>query len=60
MIRIFTLLAVLSLAAHAWIGLWTVGTDYIKATAVRIAYQSLVILILLALLLWTVQIIWRL
>ena len=28
--RIFTLLAVLALVGHAWIGLWTVATDYLK------------------------------
>ena len=26
----FTTLALLALAAHAWIGMWTVGTDYIR------------------------------
>jgi succinate dehydrogenase / fumarate reductase membrane anchor subunit len=27
--RIFSVLALLSLMAHAWIGLWTIFTDYI-------------------------------
>ena len=27
--RIFSLLAIVSLAAHAWIGVWTVFTDYL-------------------------------
>ena len=26
--RIFSLLALLSLAAHSWVGLWTITTDY--------------------------------
>ena len=28
--QIFTLLALLSTCAHAWIGMWTIGTDYIR------------------------------
>ncbi|RZJ38104.1 MAG: succinate dehydrogenase, hydrophobic membrane anchor protein [Chryseobacterium sp.] len=28
-VRIFTLLALLSVAAHGWIGLWAVITDYL-------------------------------
>ena len=30
--RIFSLLAFISLAAHAWIGLWTVTTDYLTSS----------------------------
>jgi len=36
--RIFTLLTVLALAGHAWIGLWTVATDYMKKGAIRVAF----------------------
>ena len=28
-VKVFTLLAALSLAAHSWIGLWSVFTDYL-------------------------------
>ena len=58
--RIATLITLLAVLAHAWIGLWTVGTDYIKPALVRLAYQTLVLLVLAVLLLWTVQIVWRL
>lgn len=44
--KMFTLLAVLAFAAHAWIGLWTVLTDYVKQTALRIALQLFVALVL--------------
>ena len=51
--QIFSTLAVLSTIAHAWIGLWTVGTDYLlpghigkSATAIRFIYQIACILIL--------------
>ncbi|MFC3853078.1 succinate dehydrogenase, hydrophobic membrane anchor protein [Salinispirillum marinum] len=36
--KVFTLLAIISIIAHAWIGLWTVATDYIKPTGLRMAF----------------------
>ncbi|MEX0584753.1 MAG: succinate dehydrogenase, hydrophobic membrane anchor protein [Natronospirillum sp.] len=45
-IKLFTLLAVLSFVAHAWIGIWTATTDYLKSTPVRIITQLLVALVL--------------
>ena len=63
--RIFTLAAVLALCAHAWIGMWTISTDYFttallgaKATAVRLLFQVVTLMILVVYLLWSVQILW--
>ncbi|MCG7601040.1 succinate dehydrogenase, hydrophobic membrane anchor protein [Halomonas sp. McH1-25] len=56
--RIFSLLAFLSLAAHAWIGLWTVVTDYIKPTGIRFAVQIAIILAIFIFLVWGVQVLW--
>jgi len=56
--RIFSLLALLSIAAHAWIGLWTVATDYIKPTGLRVAFHLVVILALFAYVVWGVQVLW--
>lgn len=56
--RIFSLLALLSLAAHAWIGLWTVATDYMKATGVRLVFLAVVALALFAFVVWGVQLLW--
>ena len=56
--RIFSLLALLSIAAHAWIGLWTVATDYIKPTGIRVIYHLVVILALFAYVVWGVQVLW--
>ncbi|WP_346797359.1 succinate dehydrogenase, hydrophobic membrane anchor protein [Halomonas sp. Bachu 37] len=56
--RIFSLLAFISLAAHAWIGLWTVTTDYIKSTSQRVAAQSVIILGIFVYLVWGIQILW--
>ena len=45
-VKVFTLLAMLSFVAHAWIGVWTATTDYLKDTAVRIVVQLAVALTL--------------
>lgn len=56
--RIFSLLAFVSIAAHAWVGLWTVTTDYLKATEVRVVAQSVIILANFVFLVWGIQILW--
>ncbi len=56
--RIFSLLALVSLAAHAWIGLWTVTTDYLKATAIRVGVQTFLILAIFVFLVWGIQVLW--
>ena len=45
--RIFSLLALVALGAHAWVGMWTISTDYLtpmalgkSATAVRFLFQA--------------------
>jgi len=58
-VRYANLLALLSLIAHAWIGVWTVITDYIKPVIIRIALQLIVFLALLAYLVWGMKIIWE-
>ena len=63
--QIFTLLAILSTCAHAWIGMWTIGTDYIRphyfgngADGIRLIYQVICIIALLVYLIWSVKILW--
>lgn len=65
--RLFSTLAVLSTAAHAWIGMWTVGTDYIRphyfgkrATVWRGLYQLVCAGALFLYVAWGLQIFWRL
>ena len=64
---VFASLAIASLIAHTWIGMWTVGTDYLRphyfggvATVVRLAYQVAVGLVLFAYGAWAISVIWRL
>ena len=58
--RVFSLLFVLSLIAHAWVGMWTVVGDYIKCSLLRGTLQIIIILSLLACLCWGITIIWGL
>ena len=63
--QIFSLIALLSLCAHAWIGVWTVTTDYLNTahlgragTAVRLSTQAACALLTLAYRLWGARIFW--
>lgn len=56
--KIASLLVLLSLLAHAWIGLWIVFTDYVKCVAIRLTLQILVILLLFGYLIWGIMILW--
>jgi succinate dehydrogenase / fumarate reductase membrane anchor subunit len=56
--RIFNVLLLLSVLGHAWIGIWTVLTDYVKCAYLRGTLQVLIILGFLACLVWGIQIFW--
>jgi len=65
--RLFSTLTVLALAAHAWIGMWTVGTDYIRghyfgerATVFRFIYMAICAGVLFVFVAWSLQLFWRL
>ena len=62
---IFSLLTILSIATHAWIGIWCVLTDYItvrligpKATPIRMFLQLAMIAVILFYVVWTIDILW--
>ena len=55
----------LALAGHAWVGMWTVFTDYIttgklgsSAAGLRLVLQSLMIIAILVFLFWGIMIFW--
>ena len=63
--RVFTLLVIVSCAAHGWIGLWGVLTDYVtdrlmgpKATIVRILTLMIYAVVALTFVIWGVEILW--
>ncbi|MEY3603041.1 MAG: succinate dehydrogenase, hydrophobic rane anchor protein [Pseudomonadota bacterium] len=57
--KIITLLAMLALCWHAWVGVRDIYMDYIKPTAIRLSLQVLTIIGLIAYLCWTVLILWK-
>ena len=63
--QVATLLTLIATCAHAWIGMWTIGTDYLQSRTMgpmgdrlRSVYQSVCVLALLAYVLWGVKILW--
>jgi succinate dehydrogenase / fumarate reductase membrane anchor subunit len=56
--KIFSLVTVISILIHAWIGLWTVTTDYLKGIYIRVLTQFLIFLLLLIYLVWSIKILW--
>jgi succinate dehydrogenase / fumarate reductase membrane anchor subunit len=56
--RILTLLFLLSVYYHAWIGIKDVLMDYIKPTGLRVGLQVMMLLFLLGCSIWSVAIIW--
>ncbi|MGC2047995.1 MAG: succinate dehydrogenase, hydrophobic membrane anchor protein [Gallionella sp.] len=57
-VRTFTLLFLMSLFYHAWIGIRDIVMDYVKPAGVRLVIHVLVILALLVYTIWSVQILW--
>jgi succinate dehydrogenase / fumarate reductase membrane anchor subunit len=57
--RVATLLFVVSLAWHAWVGVRDILMDYVQHDGLRLALQVLTILLLASYGAWTIQILWR-
>lgn len=58
LMRAFTLLFLLSLYYHAWIGMRNIVMDYIRRDGARLVIHVLVILAVLLYTIWSVQILW--
>lgn len=63
--QVFTLMTLLATCAHAWIGMWTVGTDYLRvhtvgesANALRFIFQLGCMLVFVVYLIWGIKILW--
>ena len=63
--KVFTLMAALSLVAHAWIGLWSVFTDYLTermlgpvGNIIRLVCQLGASLSLVGYVIWIIVIVW--
>lgn len=65
--RVFSLVTLVSIIAHAWIGLWSVLTDYIttrqlgsKAVVIRVSAQLVLGIVAVTYVVWGVEILWGL
>ena len=63
--RVFSLIALVSMAAHAWIGLWAVLTDYlttrllgVKGTVLRVLAQMVLGVVTVTYTVWGIEILW--
>lgn len=63
--RVFSLITLVSIAVHAWIGLWSVLTDYVttrmmgpSANVLRISIQMVMGVITITYFIWGVEILW--
>ncbi|WP_323836084.1 succinate dehydrogenase membrane anchor subunit [Photorhabdus africana] len=56
--KVFTVLALFSILAHAWIGMWQVLTDYVKPLALRLMLQLAIIVVLMAYLIYGTIVVW--
>ena len=56
--RLFSLVAIIALAGHAWVGLWTIFTDYVKSGSMRLILQALMVAALLVYVFWGIMIFW--
>jgi succinate dehydrogenase / fumarate reductase, membrane anchor subunit len=57
-LKVFTFVAVLSVVWHAWVGLWTVLTDYVKPVAVRRLLEVLICLSIITYIIWSAWLLW--
>lgn len=56
--KVLTLLALIALAWHAWIGVRDIFMDYIKPIGLRLALQAATVVLLVAYACWAVIIVW--
>jgi succinate dehydrogenase / fumarate reductase, membrane anchor subunit len=57
--QVATMLALLALLYHAWVGVRDIFMDYVKPTGVRLALQVLTVVALIGYGLWAVIVLWR-
>jgi len=60
LMRAFSMLFLLSLFYHAWIGMRDIVMDYVKPASIRLIIHVLVILALVLFVIWSMQILWGL
>jgi len=56
--KLASFLFMVSLLYHAWIGMRDIYMDYLKPVGVRLAFEAITVIVLVAYLGWTIQILW--
>jgi succinate dehydrogenase / fumarate reductase membrane anchor subunit len=56
--KVATMLFIVAILFHAWVGMWTVLTDYAKPFIIRIILNGLIFFILIACFFWGLSILW--
>ncbi|ACS84946.1 succinate dehydrogenase membrane anchor subunit [Musicola paradisiaca] len=56
--KVFTLLTLISILVHAWIGMWQVLTDYIKPLAIRLVLQLAIVVVLVVYVIYGTVVVW--
>ncbi len=56
--KVMTLLVLVSILYHAWIGMWTIFTDYVKPFVVRAIICTIMFLMFVACFAWGLLILW--
>ena len=57
--RLASLITLVSVSFHAWLGLWIIIQDYIKCTIVRLVITSSLLLVIFSYFIWGITILWR-
>jgi succinate dehydrogenase / fumarate reductase, membrane anchor subunit len=58
--RVFSLMALVALGVHSWVGLWTITTDYLKHGVVRFIVQAFCGAVMFTYFVWAVEVLWGL
>jgi succinate dehydrogenase / fumarate reductase membrane anchor subunit len=58
--KLLTLVTLVSLGIHAWVGMRDVWMDYVHSTGLKLVLQVATIVWLLACTGWAIQVLWRL
>lgn len=57
-VKIATMMNVVAMLYHAWIGVWTIFTDYVKCSIARAILNAAVFLLLFACFFWALFMLW--
>jgi succinate dehydrogenase / fumarate reductase membrane anchor subunit len=57
-VKAFSIVTLILMSLHIWIGMWIVSTDYLKPLSIRMIFQAALIIYCLVIIFWGIQILW--